>query len=48
MAMRKLALLAVLVMVFTAIAVPASATKPGTDPELEDGHKIWICHATGR
>jgi len=44
--MRKLALFASLVLLVVAIAAPASATKPGTDPELEDGHKIWICHAT--
>lgn len=44
--MRKLALFASLVLLVVAIAAPASATKPGTDAELEDGHKIWICHAT--
>lgn len=47
--MRKLALFASLVLLVVAIAAPASATKPGTVPELEefgDGHKIWICHAT--
>ena len=25
---------------------PAMATKPGSDPGLEDGHKITICHVT--
>lgn len=44
--MRRTALFAVVVMLVTAIAAPASATRPGTIPELEDGHKIWICHAT--
>ncbi|MGI9529430.1 MAG: hypothetical protein ACR2NG_06935, partial [Acidimicrobiia bacterium] len=47
--MRKLALVFSLVLLVLAIAAPASATKPGTVPELEefgDGHKIWICHAT--
>lgn len=46
MPMRKLALLASLVLLVVAIAAPASATKPGTDPQYDDGHKIWICHAT--
>jgi hypothetical protein len=44
--MRKLALFASLVLLVVAVAAPASATKPGTDPGLEDGHKIWICHTT--
>jgi hypothetical protein len=44
--MRKLALFASLVLLVVAVAAPASATKPGTDAELEDGHKIWICHTT--
>ncbi|MGI9528115.1 MAG: hypothetical protein ACR2NG_00260 [Acidimicrobiia bacterium] len=47
--MRKLALVFSLVLLVLAIAAPATATKPGTVPELEefgDGHKIWICHAT--
>jgi hypothetical protein len=25
---------------------PALATRPGSSPDLEDGHKITICHAT--
>jgi ABC-type sugar transport system substrate-binding protein len=25
---------------------PVLATKPGTDPDLIDGHKITICHVT--
>jgi hypothetical protein len=25
---------------------PALATQPGSSPDLEDGHKITICHAT--
>jgi hypothetical protein len=35
-----------LALLIGAIAAPASATKPGTDPDLVNGHKIWICHAT--
>lgn len=28
------------------MAQTALATKPGTDPDAVDGHKITICHAT--
>jgi hypothetical protein len=44
--MRKFALLATLVVVMTAVAAPASATRPDPGSEFEEGHKITICHAT--
>jgi hypothetical protein len=43
---RVLIVLAMVVGLIGALAVPASATKPGTDEDLIDGHKILICHAT--
>ena len=44
--MRKLALVAALVLATVSIAIPASATKPDSGSDLVSGHKIWICHAT--
>jgi hypothetical protein len=45
-AMRKFALFATLVVLMTAVAAPASATRPDPDSDFEVGHKITICHAT--
>lgn len=43
----KIGLILALALVVGAIAAPAGATKPNPDdPNLESGHKIWICHAT--
>lgn len=43
---RTIIVFAMVVGLIAALAAPASATKPGTDEDLIDGHKILICHAT--
>ena len=43
---KRVGLALSLALLIGAISAPASATQPGTDPDLVDGHKIWICHAT--
>lgn len=44
--MRKIALSAVAAMLVGLVALPAGATRPDPNSDLEEGHKIWICHAT--
>jgi hypothetical protein len=39
-------LLAAISLAVLGVMGPALATKPGTDPDLIDGHKITICHVT--
>lgn len=43
---RLLILLAAITVLVAALAAPAAATKPDPNSDLEDGHKITICHAT--
>lgn len=44
---RKLITLVTTVSLLTLSVIgPALATQPGSSPDLEDGHKITICHAT--
>jgi hypothetical protein len=44
---RKLITLVTTVSLLTlSVMGPALATRPGSSPDLEDGHKITICHAT--
>jgi hypothetical protein len=43
---RLLTFVSTVVLVVLGVTAPALATKPGTDPDLEDGHKITICHVT--
>ncbi|MDP9494312.1 MAG: hypothetical protein M3P87_03640 [Actinomycetota bacterium] len=43
---RKIAFATTTVVLVLSIMAPALATKPGTNPDLIDGHKITICHVT--
>jgi len=44
---RKLLTLVTAFLLLTlSVMSPALATKPGSDPDLQDGHKVTICHAT--
>lgn len=43
---RLITLAATGAMLVLSVMGPALATKPGTDPDLIDGHKITICHVT--
>lgn len=44
---RKLITLVATVSLLTlSVTGSALATQPGSNPDLEDGHKITICHAT--
>ena len=43
---KLLALASITTVLLLTVVGPAMATKPGTDPDLVDGHKITICHVT--
>ncbi len=43
---RLITLVATISLAVLGLMAPALATKPGTNPELIDGHKITICHVT--
>lgn len=43
---RLITLVTTISLLVLSIMGSALATKPGTDPDLIDGHKITICHVT--
>jgi hypothetical protein len=43
---RLMTLATTIALLVLTVMGPAMATKPGTDSELIDGHKIAICHVT--